>query len=107
MKKIKQQIWSKVTTTAKEDDHGHHLGKGSALSHDWFTNVFPHIDQWQKEYGTIFTYSLRNIQILCITDPEMVKGPPLGNGIVSSSGTYWARQRKIIAPEFYLDKVKV
>ncbi|KAK2991837.1 hypothetical protein RJ640_025743 [Escallonia rubra] len=126
MKKIKQQIWLKATTTAKDHDHGHHLGKGGALSHDWFTNVFPHIEQWQKEYGKIFTYSLGNIQILCITDPEMVKevtlhtslslgkpsylskdrGPLLGNSIVSSNGTYWAHQRKIIAPEFYLDKVK-
>jgi hypothetical protein len=34
-------------------------------------------------------------------------GPLLGQGIVSSSGLIWAHQRKIIAPEFYLDKVKV
>ncbi|KAK3009135.1 hypothetical protein RJ639_013912 [Escallonia herrerae] len=126
MKNIKQQIRSKATTAAKDHDHCHHLGQGGTLFHDWFTTVFPHIEQWQKEYGTIFTYSMGNIQILCVSDPEMVKevtlhtslslgkpsylskdrGPLLGNGIVSSSGPYWAHQRKIIAPEFYLDKVK-
>ncbi|KAI5430201.1 hypothetical protein KIW84_034684 [Lathyrus oleraceus] len=33
-------------------------------------------------------------------------GPLLGQGILSSSGPTWAHQRKIIAPELYLDKVK-
>jgi hypothetical protein len=31
----------------------------------------------------------------------------LGNGIVRSNGLVWAQQRKIVAPEFYMDKVKV
>ncbi|KAL8500483.1 hypothetical protein ACS0TY_020180 [Phlomoides rotata] len=34
------------------------------------------------------------------------RGPLLGRGILSSNGLYWAHQRKIIAPEFYLDRVK-
>jgi cytochrome P450 len=33
--------------------------------------------------------------------------PLLGNGIVRSNGLVWAQQRKIVAPEFYMDKVKV
>jgi cytochrome P450 len=33
--------------------------------------------------------------------------PLLGQGMVSSSGHIWAHQRKIIAPELYLNKVKV
>ncbi|KAJ6422288.1 hypothetical protein OIU84_027276 [Salix udensis] len=32
--------------------------------------------------------------------------PLLGNGIVRSNGLFWAQQRKIVAPEFYMDKVK-
>lgn len=72
-------------------------------------------------------YATGNIQILCVTNPDMVKeislctslnlgkpaylskdrGPLLGRGILTSNGPYWAHQRKIIAPEFYLDKVKV
>ncbi|KAH7524942.1 hypothetical protein FEM48_Zijuj06G0172700 [Ziziphus jujuba var. spinosa] len=71
-------------------------------------------------------YSTGSIQILCITDAEMVKevslctslnlgkpsylskdrGPLLGQGILATSGSIWAHQRKIIAPELYLDKVK-
>ncbi|KAK2994170.1 hypothetical protein RJ640_016676 [Escallonia rubra] len=33
-------------------------------------------------------------------------GPLLGQGIITSSGAYWAHQRKTIAPELYMDKVK-
>lgn len=67
-------------------------------------------------------YSSGTTQILCVTDADMVKeislnqgkpsylskdhGPLLGQGIFSSNGPYWAHQRKIIAPEFYLNKVK-
>lgn len=77
--------------------------------------------------GPTFVYSTGAIQIICITDEEMVKemnlhtslnlgkpsylsterGPLLGRGILSSNGPYWAHQRKIIAPEFYLERVKV
>ena len=72
-------------------------------------------------------YSTGSIPVLCITDADMVKevglctslnlgkpsylskdrGPLLGLGILSTSGPIWAHQRKIIAPELYLDKVKV
>lgn len=64
--------------------------------------------------------------MLCILDPDIVKeiilcssldlgkppylskdrGPLLGQGVISSSGSIWAHQRKIISPEFYPDKVK-
>ncbi|OWM77400.1 hypothetical protein CDL15_Pgr016797 [Punica granatum] len=33
-------------------------------------------------------------------------GPLLGRGVLTSNGTQWAHQRKIIAPELYADKVK-
>lgn len=77
--------------------------------------------------GSIFSYSTGNIQRLNITDTEMVKEislntsltlgkpaylskdfrPLLGRGILSSSGPIWAHQRKTIAPELYMEKVKV
>ncbi|KAL2536629.1 Cytochrome [Forsythia ovata] len=102
------------------------FGGRSAVEHAWTSAVFPHIEQWRREYGPTFMYSTGNIQILCITDAEMVKeislctslnlgkpsylsterGPLLGRGILSSNGPYWANQRKIIAPEFYLERVK-
>ncbi|TYJ04652.1 hypothetical protein E1A91_A12G106700v1 [Gossypium mustelinum] len=75
----------------------------------------------------MFLYSTGNLQLLCTTDMEMLKeiglhkslslgkpsyltkdrGPLLGQGILSSSGPIWSHQRKIIAPEFFPDKVKV
>nr|AJD25245.1 cytochrome P450 CYP714E21 [Salvia miltiorrhiza] len=96
------------------------------MVHDWFPAVFPHLEQWRNEYGATFLYSTGAIQLLCVTDAEMVKemilctslnlgkpsylsterGPLLGRGILSSNGPYWAYQRKIIAPEFYLERVK-
>lgn len=77
--------------------------------------------------GPNFVYGMGSLQFLCITDVELVKevsiftslslgrpsymskehGPLFGQGIISSSGPIWAHQKKIIAPEFYLDKVKV
>ncbi|KAE7996454.1 hypothetical protein FH972_001177 [Carpinus fangiana] len=32
--------------------------------------------------------------------------PMLGNGILRSNGHIWAQHRKIVAPEFFMDKVK-
>ncbi|KAM3685590.1 hypothetical protein ACJW31_11G129800 [Castanea mollissima] len=121
MKRIQLQVHSTPKTTAtNEYDHP------DAIAHDWPSTLFPHLEQWRNEYGPIFLYSSGNIQLLCITDPEMVKkislctslslgkpsylskdrGPLLGQGILSSNGAIWAHQRKIIAPELYIDKVK-
>jgi len=33
--------------------------------------------------------------------------PMLGNGILRSNRSAWAHQRKIIAPQFFMEKVKV
>jgi hypothetical protein len=77
--------------------------------------------------GSTFMFSLGNIQILHMNDLEVVKeisictsldfgkpsyqfkerGPLLGQGILTSNGATWAHQRKILAPELYMDKVKV
>ncbi|TXG62473.1 hypothetical protein EZV62_009467 [Acer yangbiense] len=96
------------------------------IAHDWPSNVFPHLQKWRDTYGPVFVYSSGNIQFLCISDIELVKeislytslnlgkpsylskdrGPLLGQGILTSSGQIWSHQRNIIAPQFYLDKVK-
>lgn len=72
-------------------------------------------------------FSLGNIQILHVNQPDMVReittctsldlgkpsyqqkerGALLGQGILTSNGTLWAHQRKILAPELYMEKVKV
>jgi hypothetical protein len=35
------------------------------------------------------------------------RGALLGMGILTSNGELWEHQRKVIAPEFFMDKVKV
>ena len=72
-------------------------------------------------------FALGNIQILHVNEPEAVKeittctsldlgkptyqhkerGALLGQGILTSNGNIWVHQRKILAPELYIDKVKV
>ena len=77
--------------------------------------------------GSVFMFSMGNLQNLYINDPEALKEmstctspdfrrpsfqqkilePLPGHGIVNSSGAIGAYQRKIIAPELYKDKIKV
>ncbi|KAL2892606.1 hypothetical protein RDABS01_008515 [Bienertia sinuspersici] len=100
--------------------------KSSHIHHDWPFTIFPHLREWQLTYGPVFTYSTGSILILCVTDPNVMKeinqcssidlgkppylseerGPLLGQGIISSSGSVWSFQRKIISPEFFPEKVK-
>ncbi|KAM3293259.1 hypothetical protein ACQJBY_036686 [Aegilops geniculata] len=77
--------------------------------------------------GSVFLYSTGVVEILFVSDPGMVKdmshctsselGKPIyiqksrkplfGDGILVSNGDIWAYQRKIIAPEFFMEKIKV
>jgi len=72
-------------------------------------------------------FSLGTIPILYVNQPDIVReftvctsldlgkpayqlktlGPLVGRGILSSSGARWVHQRKILAPELYMEKVKV
>ncbi|XP_073017370.1 cytochrome P450 714A1-like [Primulina eburnea] len=100
---------------------------GEFVAHDYTSTLFPYFEQWRKEYGPIYTYSTVNKQHLYVTHPEMVKemnnhslsshlgkpsyitkrlAPMLGNGILRSNGHLWARQRKIVAPQFFMHRVK-
>ncbi|KAK2988951.1 hypothetical protein RJ640_026219 [Escallonia rubra] len=99
---------------------------GEFVAHDYVSTVFPYFERWRKEYGQIYTYSTGNKQHLYVNNPELVKemnqcitfdlgkpsyvtkrlAPLLGNGILRSNGHVWAQQRKIVAPEFFMDKVK-
>ncbi|KAL3521344.1 hypothetical protein ACH5RR_019493 [Cinchona calisaya] len=96
------------------------------VAHDYTSTVFPYFEQWRKKYGPIYAYSTGNKQHLYVNQPELVKemnlsvnldigkpsyvtkrlAPLLGNGILRSNGHLWALQRKIVAPEFFIDKVK-
>ncbi|XP_059433713.1 cytochrome P450 714C2-like [Corylus avellana] len=97
-----------------------------AITHNCSSTLYPYFDEWRKSYGSTFMFSLGNIQILHMSDPEVVReisictsldfgnpsyqsrllGPLFGQGILTSNGATWAHQRKILAPELYMDKVK-
>ncbi|CAL9782922.1 unnamed protein product [Musa acuminata subsp. burmannicoides] len=101
-------------------------GRGGEVKHGFTQHVFPHFEQWRKEYGPVFTYSLGNAVVLHVSHPDWVKEislcssldlgkssylkkshePLFGQGILKSSGKSWSHQRKILAPEFFSDKVK-
>ncbi|CAN6559179.1 unnamed protein product [Malus baccata var. baccata] len=95
-------------------------------SHNCAALVFPFFEKWRKQYGEVFAFALGNTQILCVNQPDAVReittctsldlgkptyqfkerGPLLGQGILTSNGPSWVHQRKVIAPELYMDKVK-
>lgn len=76
--------------------------------------------------GSVFLYSTGIVEILYVSDPGMVKDmshctpselgkpcfvlksrrPLFGEGILMSSGDIWAYERKIIAPELFMEKIK-
>ncbi|KAG2672066.1 hypothetical protein I3843_13G021300 [Carya illinoinensis] len=121
-----KKIYLKVQAAAAETNPKHDNPSLNHISHAWPSTIFPHLEQWRHEYGPVFMFSIGSIQILWAGDIEMVKdiglctslnlgkpsyitkerGALVGQGIASSSGPLWAHQRKIIAPEFYMDKVK-
>ncbi|XP_031395494.1 cytochrome P450 714C2-like [Punica granatum] len=96
------------------------------ITHNCSSKVYPFLERWRKEYGPVFMFSFGNIQMLHVYDLDTLKemtmctsldlgrpsnlfrklGPLLGRGVLTSNGTQWAHQRKIIAPELYADKVK-
>ncbi|RWR80538.1 cytochrome P450 714B3-like protein isoform X1 [Cinnamomum micranthum f. kanehirae] len=102
------------------------MEEGGHVSHDYYPMLFPWFEQWRKDYGPVFMYSLRNMPMLYVSDPDLVKEiglctsldlgkpshlqreqwPLFGHGIFRSNGSDWAKQRKIIAPSFFMDKVK-
>ncbi|KAK4388997.1 cytochrome [Sesamum angolense] len=88
--------------------------------------VLPFAEEWRQQYGPLYVFSIGKMQVLYVNKPEFVKeittctsldlgrpsyqqkvfGPLLGKGILPSNGSIWARQRKIIAPELFMEKVK-
>ncbi|CAM0150218.1 unnamed protein product [Urochloa decumbens] len=95
-------------------------------ANNYLPTVFPHLFLWRETYGPVFTYSTGALEILHVSDPEMVEdighctpselGKPnylkrsrkalFGGGLFTLNGDEWAYQRKLIAPEFFMDKIK-
>ncbi|XP_059626921.1 cytochrome P450 714C2-like [Cornus florida] len=97
------------------------------LTANYALSMFPYFERWTQIYGQVYMYTTGNVQNLYISDLGVVKeislfkswdlGKPvylspqlrslLGDSVVRSNGQAWAHQKKIIAPEFFVDKVKV
>ncbi|CAM0150464.1 unnamed protein product [Urochloa decumbens] len=117
MKRIQKQL----AKSGQEQE-----GANDRFSSNYVATLFPYFLHWSRVYGSIYLYSTGSIQALFVTDPDMVKdlancksldlgkprylqkelGALLGMGILTSNGDLWAHQRKVIAPEFFMDKVK-
>ncbi|KAL4291715.1 hypothetical protein GQ457_14G021470 [Hibiscus cannabinus] len=108
-----------------EDSNTARDGK-QAITHGCCSHVLPFLDKWRQQYGPTFVFSMGNIQVLHMSHPDAVKEmsaytsfdmgrpfyqkqglhPLYGEGILHANGAVWAHQRKVMAPEFYMDKVK-
>nr|UAK14962.1 cytochrome P450 714A38 [Iberis amara] len=115
-----QKIQSQTIINSK------HYSAYNIIAHDYTSSLFPYLDHWRKQYGRVYTYSTGVKQHLYMNHPEVVKElnqantlnlgkvsyvtkrlkSILGRGVITSNGPHWAHQRRIIAPEFFLDKVK-
>ncbi|KAG0487876.1 hypothetical protein HPP92_006687 [Vanilla planifolia] len=96
------------------------------VRHDYSSVIFPYFEKWRNIYGPIFLYTMGNVPMLHVSRPDLVREintcksldlgkatylrkthePLFGHGILKSNGEPWVYQRKIIAPEFFMDKVK-
>jgi cytochrome P450 len=77
-----------------------------------------------RDYGDIVPFRIFRYRILLISDPELIEQilvaqshrfikhfgarlckPLLGNGLVTSEGDFWRRQRKLAAPAFQAARI--
>ncbi|MGH9328721.1 MAG: cytochrome P450 [Terriglobia bacterium] len=84
-----------------------------------------HFSEWARQYGDIFYYRAFTIRVFFLNRPEIIesvlvsragefaKGRGLqanrrlfGNGLLTSEGDFWRRQRKLCQPFFHRDRVE-
>ncbi|KAM3737959.1 hypothetical protein ACB098_09G096200 [Castanea mollissima] len=97
-----------------------------SVSENWTHSIFPYFQIWRQEYGPVYMYSTGSKQHLYVSQPDLLRElslhksldlgkpsylsetfhPLLGDGIIKANGNNWVYQRKLIAPEFFINKVK-
>ncbi|KAE8703022.1 CYP749A22 protein [Hibiscus syriacus] len=101
------------------------LSKSMDLAHDIFPKVQPHLYSWINRYGKNYLYWKGVRPQLVISEPELVKevlinnenaypklklpiyvSKLLGNGIVTTEGEKWVRQRKLANYVFHGESLK-
>ncbi|KAL6906013.1 hypothetical protein ACP4OV_003614 [Aristida adscensionis] len=103
-----------------------HVQRRDINTDSYLSTIFPHLLLWRETYGPVFLYSTGAVEILHVAQPEMVKAmdqwtpselgkphyvrksrkPLFGEGILMANGDLWAYERKILAPEFFMEKIK-
>ncbi|KAF0918583.1 hypothetical protein E2562_025175 [Oryza meyeriana var. granulata] len=116
----------RIQHLAKSVQEEEEAGTSDLFSSNYVAILFPYFLHWSRVYGSIYLYSTGRIQALNVTDPNMLKelancksldlgkpcylqkerGALLGTGILTSNGDLWVHQRKVIAPELFMGKVK-
>ncbi|KAJ6841804.1 SPX domain-containing membrane protein-like [Iris pallida] len=101
-------------------------GDDHPMNQDYAKTLFPYMYQWRKTYGQTFVFFVGRRASVYVSQTDIVREmslrvstdlgkathlrkiqkPLFGGGILKSNGSEWAHQRKTIAPEFYMDKVK-
>jgi cytochrome P450 len=85
-----------------------------------FTNPLQAFEDYSQQLGSIYRYPIGTKEAYVITDPELVKqilitraknyrkaqatqilGEVIGNGLLTSEGDYWLKQRRSIQPGFH------
>ncbi|EFJ06390.1 hypothetical protein SELMODRAFT_448822 [Selaginella moellendorffii] len=109
----------KMRDTGKERDM-------EGLNHDIVKHVLLDYHQWSKEYGKRYCYWWATEPRIMVTEPELIREvlakkvtqfeksdimvselvSIVGRGLVAVTGDEWSYHRRVVAPAFYLEKLK-
>ncbi|EFJ06388.1 hypothetical protein SELMODRAFT_186869 [Selaginella moellendorffii] len=109
----------KMRDTPKERDM-------AGLNHDIVEHVLLDYHQWSKEYGKMYFYWWATEPRIMVTEPELIRevlakkvtqfeksdmmvsaiASIIGRGLIAVNGDEWSHHRRVVAPAFYLEKLK-